>query len=219
MTVQEIFTYVRNRTKTNTTSATDGALFSYLNERHRQSWSVLQNAREDYGGEISTTDLVAGQQEYPFPDEAMKVKRLEAMFDGVTWTKVKIFDINERLGATDSTTVDQDFNSAAPYADVHDSSLFLFPIPETGVVNGLKLWHFRRPGNLDSVGATPELPKEHHMFLVDLISLDVEVSRGRMTLTQALEAAEQILNVFEARVSPRVMGQNVRMQSRRKNYR
>lgn len=220
MLVSQIFSYSRARTNTNSVTSPDATLFLYLNERHRQLMLAIQNAREDYSGEISTTDLIAGQQEYPLPDESMKIKRVEAKFDGTNWTPCPEFDNNERKDrASDEATVAQDFASSSPRVDLFDKSLFLFPIPSQDVTDGLKLWHFRRPQDIAVTNVSPEAPKEYHMYLVDLITLDIDTSRGRLSIVQNEEATEEILKNAMKKMNPRDFGKDVRMKSKRKNYR
>ena len=219
MTVQNILDFVRFRTNTNPTTATNANLLLSMNERHRQLWLALQDVREDYGGEISTTNLVGGQQEYPFPDESMKIKRVEITYDGVNWKWVKPFDIGERRRPNDATSVASDFSTSEPYFDVHENSLFMFPIPQSSVTNGLKLYHIMRPQDISSLSASPGLPKEHHIWICDLMTLDVEVSRGRKSPIEAQQMSSQVLEEFQRLVSPRNQGEKIRMRSLSQNNR
>lgn len=218
MTVQQIFDYARNRTNVNSTTMPNAAMFLSLNERHRQLWLPLQEAREDYGGEISTTDLVANQQEYPLPDETMKFKRAEMTYDGVNWVPVTPFDVDMNPHANDTTSVRADFSQSKPFMDVHESSLFLFPVPTANVTAGLKLWHIVRPQDITLTSASPALPKEHHIWLVDLMCIDIDVSRGRLSVPQGIEEVKSVMKQFVDLVSPRVQGERVQMRMRPKNY-
>lgn len=218
MTNQNIIDLARFRTNTNSQTASNTNLFLSLNERHRQLWLALQDTREDYGGEISTTNLVQSQQEYPLPDDCMKVKRVELTFDAVNWKRVRFMDINERLRPNDTTSVLNDFSPSEPYTDIHESSLFLFPVPTAAVTNGLKLWYIKRPQDMSLTTDSPLLPKEHHIWIVDLVCLDVEVSRGRLSVIQAEEMASTLLDEFRKLVAPRVLGQKVALRAQQKNY-
>jgi hypothetical protein len=219
MTNQNIFDIVRQRTNSTTGNLTNATLFLFLNERNRQLCAALQGIREDYFGEISTTNLVGNQQEYLLPDDCMRLKRLEMTFDGVNWRKVTFFDVNQRLNPNDATSIGQDFTTDAPFADVHEASVFLFPIPSASVSNGLKLYYFKRPQDMTGAGQSADLPKEYHSFLTELVTLDAEVTRGRLAPSVALEKSEEIVQIFKRTAAPRNDGEPIVIRGSRQNYR
>lgn len=219
MTNQNCFDLVRARTNTNTNTLTNTNLFLFLNERNRQLVAALQAIRENYKSEVSTANLVADQQEYVLPDDAMRLKRLEVTYDGTNWKNVIFFDINERRKQTDTTTVSNDFSTDKPYADVHDTSVFLYPVPTAARTNGLKLWYSVRPQDMTLTTQSADVPKEYHMFLVELITLDAEVSRGRLAPTVAMEKTEEIVRIFQRTAAPRNDGARTIIRSTLENYR
>ena len=149
----------------------------------------------------------------------MKIKRVEITYDGTNWKWVKPFDVDERRRANDSVTVGSDFSTSEPFFDLHESSIFLFPIPQSNITNGLKLWHIMRPQDISLTTVSPLLPKEHHIWICDLMTLDVEVSRGRKSPIEAQQATKLILEEFQALVSPRNQGEKIRMRALRQNNR
>lgn len=119
----------------------------------------------DFQGEVATADLVANQQEYLFPADILKIKRVEVSFDGVNWQKAEPLDINEIGHATDSTTIASHFNVSEPYFDLHDASLFLFPIPTSNVTGGLKIWYEKLITKLSAATDEPSFARPYHKGL------------------------------------------------------
>lgn len=105
---------------------------------------------------ILTNDLVASQQDYSLPTGALKIKRIEVSFDGVTWKKVEPIDINELGIATDSTSIVNHFNKSEPFYDVQGGSIFLYPIPDANVTGGIKIWISREVDYFTSADTTQE---------------------------------------------------------------
>lgn len=105
---------------------------------------------------IYTTSLVADQQDYALPDKTLKIQRVEISYDGTTWVKVEPFDIGESSQPTDATSVEGDFSTSKPYYDVRSNSVFFFPIPQTNVTNGLKMWTLREPDEFTKTDTTQE---------------------------------------------------------------
>jgi len=220
MTNQEIITFVRKRTNSTSSTLSDDELLTFINERNRQLFAALQSVREDYGGERSTTDLVASQQEYALPDDCMRLKRLEVKLDGKTWNKVEFFDIGQHDNANDEVSIRSTYTKDKPFADVLEDGLFLYPIPDTAVTDGLKLWYIKRPQDNNDLGGSQVLPKEHHMYIVELTTIDAEVSKGRMAVTTALNTTREVIDIFTETVAPRNDDQLVMIgRNKRQNYR
>lgn len=231
MTNQNIFDYVRARTNTNSGTLTNTTLFLFTNERNRQFCAALQSVREDFLGERSTTDLIGDQQEYQLPDDCMRLKKLECTFDSTNWRAIKFFDINQRpqygvngttggeVLPTDSTTITNNYTVDYPYADILENSLFLYPIPTATVTGGLKLYYFKRPQDMTLTSESAALPKEFHSYLVEAVTLDTEVMKGKVSASTALEKQEELVQLFLKTVAPRNDGEPIVMRGTRQNYR
>ena len=113
----------------------------------------------DFQGEIATTSLVANQQEYVFPTDLLKIKRIEVTYDGTNWYVVNPMDINERGYPTDTTTLTSDFTASDPFYDLMDNSIMLYPIPTAAVTSGLKIWYEKNVTQLSSVTDEPNIPR------------------------------------------------------------
>lgn len=119
----------------------------------------------DFEGEIATASLVANQQEYVFPSDILKIKRIEVTYDGTNWYKVRFGDVNTLNTTSDSTTVNQNYQTTDPYADLHASSIFLYPIPTAASTAGLKIWYENEVSELSSDSDEPSIPEAYHKAL------------------------------------------------------
>jgi hypothetical protein len=119
----------------------------------------------DFQGEVATASLVANQQEYVFPSDILRIKRIEVTYDGTNWKYIDRFDINDRTEATDTTSIANDFTSNEPKADIHDNSIFLYPIPSSNVTNGLKIWYEKNPTVLTNATDEPVFARPYHIGL------------------------------------------------------
>ena len=153
----------------------------------------------DFQGEIATSDLVSSQQEYVFPTDILKFKRAEISYDGTTWRRLKIRDINDNPRQTDSTTVGQEFYQTDPEIDLHDSSIFLFPIPDANVTGGIKIWYEKKATDLSAVTDQPAFVEAYHNGLshgaaVDYLRKYEEVGTNSTKLRDNLRQIEEIIN-------------------------
>lgn len=119
----------------------------------------------EYDGDIATASLVANQQEYTFPSDILKVKRIEYTPDGTNWYPVSRFDVTDVEHATDATSIRNNFSATNPYADVFDNSIFLYPVPTTSVSGGLKIYYEKLPTELTAVTDEPIFNKLFHKGL------------------------------------------------------
>lgn len=118
--------------------------------QYADEWDFDDANNTDYP--IATTNLVANQQDYTFPlamgpsggaENILAIKRVEVCLDGSNWYKAEPFDINERGLSTSASSIAGTFNKNQPFYDVQSNAIFLYPIPDTAVSAGLKVW-FKR---------------------------------------------------------------------------
>lgn len=159
--------FARRFSNSNSTNYPDAQLDASINAYYDTFVSEILKSMDDWDfeGEIATASLVANQQEYTFPTDILKVKRVEVSYDGTKWEVVSRFDVNERGEATDSTSVRNDFNVNEPYADLHDNSLFLYPVPTANVSGGLKIFYEKLPTLLSSATDEPSFARPFHKGL------------------------------------------------------
>lgn len=159
--------FTRRITKTNSTTYTnndvDASINNYLHLFVNEAIQSMDGW--DFEGEIATTSLVASQQEYVFPSDILKIKRIEITYDGTNWYKVRFADVNTLDTTADSTTVNQNFQTTNPFADIHDSSIFLYPIPTATSTNGLKIWYENEVTELSADADEPTIPEAYQKGL------------------------------------------------------
>ena len=114
MSPKELATYVRNKTRTDSTTFTDSELLSYLNARKDDLASEIIKRNEDFFGMPFTTNLVADQREYPLPDEILQVKFVEAKLDGDGWRHLRQFDLNSFPQGGGNTSDPLDMGTLTP---------------------------------------------------------------------------------------------------------
>lgn len=151
MTIGDIATKARNLANTDSSAYTDANLLIDLNQwysivnfeilRSQDEWDFDDSNNTDFP--ILTTNIVANQQDYSLPTNALEIKRVEVTYDGVNWKKVEPLDISERQIST-ATNAIADFSASSPYYDPQYGSIFLYPIPTANVTGGLKVWVSRR---------------------------------------------------------------------------
>lgn len=167
MTLTEIRTLARRLANTNSTKYSDTNLDASVNAFLDEVSVDIVNAMDgwDVFSEISTTPLVEGQQEYILPEDCVWVKRAEITYDGSSWDKITWVDVNEIGRATDSTSIANNFSKDEPKADLHDNSLFMYPIPDQDVSEGLKLWYVKLPTQLEDTDDAPGFIRSFHKLL------------------------------------------------------
>lgn len=155
-----IVNYGRFLTNTNTTTYASGDALASVNRWYQFIISEVLQAMDDWDfqGEYGTANLVASQQEYTLPSDILKIKRVEVTYDGTNWYTASPMDLSERADATDSTSVNNDFNTAEPFYDLMDNSLFLYPIPTANSTGGLKIWYEKEGTELTNT-SEPNLPE------------------------------------------------------------
>lgn len=159
--------FTRNITNTNSTTYTDAELDASVNMYlDLFTTEILDSMDEwDFQGEIATTDLVANQQEYVFPSDILKIKRVEVSYDGTNWYEAAPMDVNERGGANDSTSIRNDFTTNKPYYDLMDNSVFLFPIPTAASTAGIKIFYEKLQTHLSADTDSPNFVRSFHKGL------------------------------------------------------
>ncbi|MFA6712138.1 MAG: hypothetical protein WCS33_05475 [Candidatus Caldatribacteriota bacterium] len=159
--------FTRFLTNSNSTTYTDADVDASLNMYYHDIVNQILESMDgwDFQGEIATANLVASQQEYVLPTDILKIKRIEITYDGTTWNKARFFDISEDPDPTDSTTITRNFSTNDPYVDLHDNSVFLFPVPTANVSAGIKIWYEKEATELSSATSEPVFAEAYHKIL------------------------------------------------------
>jgi len=154
-----------------------------INKWYQKVHGYILNSMDewDFNSQIATTSLVANQQEYRFPTSILKIKRVEITYDGTNWYKAEPMDLAERGSVSDSTTVNNDFDTTEPFYDTTDNSLFLYPIPTAASSSGLKIWYEEEITELSATTDEPNIPELYQRILSFGASLDYAIKEELTT--------------------------------------
>lgn len=167
-TSQGLRNFVRFLTNTNSTTFTDADINASINLYQSYFANEILASMDgwDFQGEIATTDMVANQQEYVFPTDILKIKRVELSYDsGANWYRAEQFDINQRRRPTNTASITRDFDTSNPYVDFMDNSLMLYPIPTAASTAGVKIWYEKSLTDLSADTDEPNFAKAYHKGL------------------------------------------------------
>lgn len=158
--------YTRFLTNTNTTTYAANDLYASMNMwYHTAVNEILQSMDDwDFQGEYATANLVASQQEYTLPTDILKIKKVEVSYDGSNWYVASPIDVSE-TGSTSTTDIDNNFSETQPFFELHDNSLFLYPIPDTNRTACLKVWYEKEITELSGATDEPNLPEAYQKIL------------------------------------------------------
>ena len=196
--------------ETNTTSYPSVDVKRSINKWYQELFAdVLLSMDEwDVGGEIATASLVANQQEYTWPSDLLRIKRMEVTYDGTTWTRVYPFDIQETSESiATQANINTAFVASAPRYDAHDNSIFLFPVPTATSTNGLKIWYEKEITELSSDSDEPNIAEPFQRLLSIGAAYDYALRKGlpiSANLLQKLELGRaKLREYYTVRVTDR----------------
>ena len=197
MTVAEIIAYARQLTKTTPSQFSDDTLLSFLKVRLHELQRIVAQTRQDYFGEISTTDGVLDQEDYALPEDAIEIERLDVCYDYTGADTDKWNPANEvDIGQLDKSWnyYQQHASEANPIYDIVDQRIYLAPIRTANVgsdaVIKLKLWYIKRPPDPTTTSDTPLISTsnkallDYQPLLSDGVALDILRSLGSARTTE-----------------------------------
>ena len=159
-------------------------------------WDWDDSNKTDYP--ILTTNLVASQQDYILPTGTLKVKRLEISYNGTQWFKATPFALDEHDTATDTTSIENEFDENEPQYRLVAQSLFIYPIPDTNRTSCLKVWVSRDLTEFTAASTTtePGFDKAFHRIL----SLGASYDYATTHALPNMNAIKQNLDDYEFRL-------------------
>lgn len=197
MTAKELADYIRLKTRTNSTTFTDADMLLLVKLRQDElSRKLMDSLSEDEDIFLipQTTNLVVNQREYNFPSDILsRIKRVEATFDGITWVKLRPFDITEYSGTHNETEIVTNFTNDedGAFYDVSRKALYIYSGSIIAVTNGLKLWCYTYPTNITNLTENtveleadpdtthPGFPRELQELLGRGVIIDYKESREK----------------------------------------
>lgn len=162
-----VYALARKLTQTSSTSLADADLLLLANETYLDVARRLADRGVDALGNIATTDLVLGQDDYALPTDCLSVVRVEVNYDDPTdelrWSKMTEVDVPnlplEWYTFLSSTT------KGTPYFDLFGGQIYVAPRADAARTAGLRLWYLRKPDDLVGSSPTTEaLPYPFNMY-------------------------------------------------------
>lgn len=144
MTPAKFASYVRFKTRTNSTTFTDADMLVLMEQRQDEIAQAILKTDEDILLIPQTTGLVEDQRDYPFPADILsRIKRVEAKLDGTNWLyldEIDITSIKDPIASeTDITNLFSNEQGNCFY-DLLRKSIMIYSGSITTVSSGLKLW-------------------------------------------------------------------------------
>lgn len=190
--------YIRFLTRTNTATLPDATIVLLANPIKDDFAGKIIKANEDFFGLPQTRNLIASatSREYSMPKGTINIKRVEAMFDSVTWVKLSEKDLTEMhkgIGSESQITSQFTNDEGNCFFDYYRNSLWLYSGTITAVTAGLKLWSIEWPANIaesnlansvddlsdDPSSTTSQIPRQFHKLWATRVSIEYKASREK----------------------------------------
>jgi len=208
-------------TQSNVASFSDADILAIINNKYRDvQSSILTNIMNEWrentedGTGSGAINLVAGTQSYSFATDIMTLDRVEVNYTGDSndYTKVDIVKLNS---ITDKGVLNTDDNTAvkgsksAPIAWIRDGAIYLDPMPDLSVTNGLMLWTTTLVTDLvlgTGATSTPVFNAAFHEILAYLAAAEWLNSRDQaqkagITMQQSQMILQKMLNFYATRTA------------------
>lgn len=196
MTPAKLASYVRLKTRTNSTTFSDADMLIYLEQRLDEIAQVILKTDEDILLLPQTTNLVASstQRDYPFPADILsRIKRVEAKLDGTNWLKLDEIDITRiTVPIATETDITNTFSNEQDncFYDLLRNSIYIYSGTIAAVSNGLKLWCNTWPTSISDLSSSTDMsvdpsttthgiPRPLHEILARGVIIDYKQSREK----------------------------------------
>lgn len=164
MTPAQFASYIRDKTKTNSTTFPDAKILLYANIIKDDIAKEITKANEDYFGMKFYRNLEAGKRSYSFPSDILNtMKYLQAKLDGTKQKVLTQFDVNSWKRPTNESEILEYWQGKDPQFDIYGGSIEIYSDSAIiDVTNGLELWAMAYPADLASLAGTTDLsvPKD-----------------------------------------------------------
>ena len=157
--LQNIYDATRKWTRTNTTTLPNAELLTETNQTYLEIQRKLAANAIEVFGMISHTDLIANQDSYVIPDDALEVVRIEVNWDDPTddklWVKASFTDLANLPWEMKNAL--KNAPACSPLIDQFGSQFFVMPKAINTEINGLRLWWIKKQS--DFAGTSPSTEK------------------------------------------------------------
>ena len=200
MTPKELATYVRYKTRTNSTTLPDAEILSYLGIRLDAVVEKSLDADEDELVLPTNATLVALQRQYSLPTDILsRLKYVEAKLDGTNWIYLDEMELSQYKRATDETTITTYFQNLEGEAHYlrYWNSIFILSGTIIDVTDGMKLWLKTYPTtptdltsdtdmSIDPSATSHGIPRPLHKLLAKGVVIEWKESKDKpIPLTQS----------------------------------
>ena len=194
MTPYKLASYIRFRTRSNSTTFDNTEMLAYLETRLDEISADILKTDEDILLIPQYATLVADQREYPFPSDMLaRVKRIEGKLDGTNWIKLNELDITQHdYPITLEADITKHFtnNEGEAYFDIMRKAITIYSGTITDVTNGLRMWINTWPKTIADLTSTTDMsvdpsvyehgiPRELHEILARGVIIDFKSSREK----------------------------------------
>lgn len=152
-----------------TSEYSDVNLTAALNRYYHKAIAraIMANGQWEVNGEVATTNIVSGQQEYVLttPVPLLSLKRVELNLTGETnnWVTPEIVDMRN----IQTSLSNDSFATNNTQIRIYDNSLFLLDAPTKSVTNGLKIYYQYEAVELSTGTDEPNLVEEVQTYLLN----------------------------------------------------
>lgn len=193
MTPAEFATYVRFKTRTNTTTFTNEEILALMKIRQDEIARAILTVDEDILLIPQTSNLVKDQRIYAFPPDTLsRIKRVEAKLDGSAFLKLKHKDMTEIAYPLDETNITTYFSNVEGecFYDLYRKSLYILSGPIIDVADGLVIYTNTYPEVITDLTSTTDMsvdpsttthgiPRELHELWARGVIIDYKESREK----------------------------------------
>lgn len=221
----EFATYIRLRTKTNSSTFTDAQIIALANARKDDIAEEVTKANEDFFLREFVRNLEAGKRRYSFPSDIMThMKVLNLKLDGTNWnTDVAEVDMTRvKTSLKTEDAIQGAFSMVSPAIEIYSSGfMILSGAPIEDVEDGISLWATQYPADLTSIAGTDELsanpdeqsfgmPRVFHKLWADGVVIDYKSSKEKpIPLTEREQNWEGYLHRKVESLSPQNLSREV----------
>lgn len=165
----------RLNTGTTSTNLVDATLLTITNVTYRDLINtIVSRVNEDFFYDEWQSDTIANQREYTFPVRTASVAWLKKLISvGIKYattddyyritTPTKFSNLT-----SDPTYYVENQTNTEPFFTVADKSVFIYPVPTTGITNWLYLYWISDPIELQAAAteAQIKIPVDFHQLIV-----------------------------------------------------
>lgn len=192
MTPAQLATYVRKKTRTDSTSFPDSIFLIYANNAKNEICEKIQETDEDYFGLRLTRNLEAGIRNYSLDSGILNgIKKAEGKIDGTNQKPLDVYNLNKMNIATDESSI-VSYMAGRPWGYFIFGSEIWVMSEETiiDVEDGLVMWANVYPKDLTDLTSTDDMseapsdtefgiPRIMHELLARRIIIEYKTSQEK----------------------------------------